>query len=163
MTEPFLLSRLLEAPRERVWQAWTDPEHLKHWWGPKGFTVEKLTLDLRPGGLMHYWLRAPDGFALWGRFRFLEIVRPERLVWVNSFSDPEGGVTTHPMSPDWPRELHSTATFEEQGNKTLLTVRWLPLEGTPQEQVRTFDQGRQSMTMGWSGTMEQLTAYLARG
>ena len=161
MTEPFLLSRLLDAPRDRVWQAWTDPEHLKHWWGPKGFVVEKLTLDLRPGGLMHYCLRAPDGMTLWGRFRFLEIVKPERLVWVNSFSDPEGGVTTHPMSPDWPRELHSTATFEAQGKKTLLTVRWLPMEGTPPKQVQTFDQGRPSMTQGWTGTMEQLTAYLA--
>lgn len=161
MTEPFVLSRLLEAPRDRVWRAWTDAEHLKHWWGPKGFVVEKLTLDLRPGGLMHYCLRAPDGFTLWGRFRFLEIVKLERLVWVNSFSDPEGGVTTHPMSPDWPRELHSTATFEAQGKKTLLTIRWQPLEGTPPKPVQTFDQGRPSMTQGWSGTMEQLTNYLA--
>lgn len=161
MTEPFVISRLLEAPRERVWQAWTDPEHLRHWWGPKGFVVERLTLELRPGGTMHYCLRGPEGFTLWGRFRYLEVVEPERLVWVNSFSDPEGGVTTHPMSPDWPREMHSQATFEAQGKKTLLTVCWQPLEGSTAKEIQTFDQGRPSMTQGWSGTMEQLIAYLA--
>ena len=57
--KPFEISRVFDAPRERVWQAWTEAEHLKKWWGPKGFTVTHCTVDLRPGGTMHYCLKAP--------------------------------------------------------------------------------------------------------
>ena len=102
---PFRIERLLDAPRERVWSAWTEVEHLVHWWGPKGFSVSHCTVDLRPGGMMHYCLRMPEGGEMWGRFVYREIVQPERLVWVNSFSDKDGGITRHPMAPDWPREM----------------------------------------------------------
>ena len=105
MTKPFVISRVLDAPRERVWQSWTEAERLKHWWGPKGFKVTHCKVDLRPGGLMHYCLRMPDGKDMWGRFVYREIVKPERLVWVNSFSDKDGGISVHPMSPTWPREM----------------------------------------------------------
>jgi uncharacterized protein YndB with AHSA1/START domain len=158
--KPFEIERLLDAPRERVWQAWTEVEHLKHWWGPKGFVVSHCTIDLRPGGKMHYCLRAPDGSDMWGRFVFREIVKPERLVWVNSFSDPEGGVTRHPMAPNWPREMLTTVRFADENGRTRVTVEWVPIEASDTE-LRAFDQGRDSMTQGWGGTFEQLTAYLA--
>jgi uncharacterized protein YndB with AHSA1/START domain len=158
--KPFEIERLLDAPRARVWQAWTEVEQLKHWWGPKGFVVRHCTLDLRPGGKMHYGLRAPDGSDMWGRFVYREIVKPERLVWVNSFSDPEGGVTRHPMAPDWPRELLTTVTFADENGRTRVTVQWVPIDASEAEQ-RAFDQGRDSMTQGWGGTFEQLEKYLA--
>jgi uncharacterized protein YndB with AHSA1/START domain len=87
-------------------------------------------------------------------------VKPERLVWVNSFSDPEGGVTRHPMAPDWPRELLTTVTFADENGRTRVTVQWVPIDASEAEQ-RAFDQGRDSMTRGWGGTFEQLVAYLA--
>ena len=108
--KPFEISRVFDAPRDKVWRAWTEAERLKHWWGPKGFTVSYCKVDLRPGGMMHYCLRMPDGNEMWGKFVYREIVKPERLVWINSFSDKDGGTTVHPMSPDWPRELLSTAS-----------------------------------------------------
>ena len=156
---PFVIERLLDAPRERVWQAWTEVEHLKRWWGPKGFTVSHCTLDLRPGGMMHYCLRAPDGGQMWGRFVYREIVRPEKLVWVNSFSDKDGGVTRHPMAPDWPRELLTTVTFADEKGRTRVTVHWVPIDASEKER-RSFDAGRDSMTQGWGGTFEQLIGYL---
>ena len=61
---------------------------------------------------MHYCLRADNGAEMWGRMVYREIVKPERLVWINSFSDPDGGVTRHPGHQSWPLELHSTALFE---------------------------------------------------
>src|SRR5687768_16978791 len=158
-TRPFTISRIIDAPRERVWQAWTEAERLKQWWGPKGFRVTQLKLDLRPGGKMHYCLRMPDGNDLWGRFVYREIVKPERLVWINSFSDKDGGLSTHPMSPTWPREMHTTVTFEEQGGKTRVTVEWLPHEGSTDLERATFEAGRDSMNMGWSGTFEQFSDY----
>jgi len=136
-------------------------ERLKQWWGPKGFTVSHCTLDLRPGGLMHYCLRSSDGHDMWGRFVYREIAKPERLVWVNSFSDEKGGVTRHPMSPGWPRELLTTVSFAEQKGGTLVTVQWIPIDATEEER-RTFDAGRDSMQQGWTGTFEQLEQYLAR-
>ncbi len=161
MTAPFIITRVLDAPREQVWRAWTEVDHLRHWWGPKGFTVSHCTIDLRPGGIMHYCLRAPDGGEMWGKFVFREIVKPERLVWINSFSDQDAGTTVHPMMADWPREMHTTVTFEAQGSKTRVTVRWIPVEDSTPTERQTFDAGRDSMKQGWSGTFEQLEAYLS--
>ena len=162
MTEPFVISRVFDAPRERMWQAWTDVERLKQWWGPKGFTVTHCKLDLRPGGIMHYCLRMPNGSEMWGRFVYREIVKPERLVWVNSFSDKDGGVTVHPMSATWPREMLTTVTFEAQGAKTRLTVQWTLFDTATELERKTFEEGRESMKMGWTGTMDQFAAYLVK-
>ena len=162
MTRPFVISRVLDAPRDLVWRSWTEPERLKQWWGPKGFVVTHVTVDLRPGSTMHYCLHMPDGSEMWGRFVYREIVKPERLVWVNSFSNRAGGVTVHPMSPTWPREMLSTATFEDLGGKTKLSIEWLPLETSTELERKTFEDGRESMKMGWTGTMDQFAAYLAK-
>ena len=96
--QEFVISRVFDAPRDLVFAAFTDPERMKHWWGPKGFTVVKSEMDLRPGGVYHYCLRAPDGAAMWGKFVYREIVAPERVVLINSFSDEQGGTTHHPMN-----------------------------------------------------------------
>jgi len=161
MTAPFVIARVLDAPRDKVWRAWTEVEHLRQWWGPKGFAVTHCKVDLRPGGLMHYCLRMPDGGEMWGKFVYREIVKPERLVWINSFSDKDGGTTVHPMSPDWPREMLTKVTFEAQGGKTRVTVQWVPVDASTDIERKTFDEGRDSMKQGWSGTFEQLESYLS--
>ncbi len=162
MTKPFVISREIDVPRDRVWQAWTEADRLKQWWGPKGFKVTQLKLDLRPGGTMHYCLQTPDGKEMRGRFVYREIVKPERLVSINSFSDKDGGLGVHPMSPTWPREMHTTVRFEDLGGKTRITVEWQPAEGSTDLERKTFEDGRDSMKMGWTGTFEQFAAYLAK-
>ena len=158
----FVISRVLDAPRDLVWKVFTDPAHMRHWWGPKGFTVAVSKMDLRPGGTYHYCLKSPDGSPMWGKFVFREIAAPERMVFISSFSDEAGGTTRHPMAPTWPLEMLSTFAFEEQpGGKTKLTIRWAPYNATEEER-KTFDAGRGSMQQGWSGTLEQLEAYLAK-
>lgn len=161
-TEPFVISRVFDAPRELIFKAFTDPEHMKHWWGPKGFKVLASEMDLRPGGMYHYGLEAPDGSTMWGRFIYQEIAAPELIVLISSFSDAKGGITRHPMSPGWPLEMLSRFSFEEVGDgKTKLTISWAPINESDDE-LATFEKGRPSMTQGWSGTFEQLEAYLAR-
>ena len=118
-------------------------------------------VDLRPGGMMHYCLRSPDGLDMWGRFVYREVVKPEKLVLIDSFSDEKGGITRHPMAPGWPREMLTTVTFAEQGKGTLITVNWMPINATDEER-RIFEEGRGSMQQGWSGTFEQFEQYLAR-
>ena len=112
--KPFEISRVFDAPRDKVWKAWTETDRLKQWWGPAGFKVHTCKVDLRPGGSFLYGMTAPDGTDMWGRFVYREIKAPHRLVFITSFSDAKGGVTRHPWSPNWPLEIHSTVMFEEQ-------------------------------------------------
>jgi uncharacterized protein YndB with AHSA1/START domain len=161
-SEPFVISRVFDAPRERVWKSWTEAERLKQWWGPAGFKVHTSKVDLRPGGIFHYGMTAPDGSDMWGKFTYREIQAPKKLVFIVSFSDPQGGVTRHPWSANWPLQTLSTVTFEEQGKgKTKVTVQWTPHEATEAER-KTFDEGRDSMKQGWTGTMDQFADYLKR-
>lgn len=159
--KPFEISRVFDASRDRVWKAWTEPERLKHWWGPRGFKVHTCKVDLRPGGLFLYGMTAPNGAEMWGRFIYREVVPPKKLVFVVSFSDPQGGVSRHPSSPGWPLHILSTVSFEEQKDKTKVTVQWTPHEATEAER-KVFDEGRASMQQGWGGTLDQLTAYLEK-
>jgi uncharacterized protein YndB with AHSA1/START domain len=159
---PFEITRVFDAPREQVWKAWTDPERLKHWWGPKGFTVHTCKVDLRPGGTFLYGMKTPDGADMWGKFVYRKIEAPKRLEFIVSFSDPKGGITRHPWSEHWPLQTMSTVTFEEQGkDKTKVTVRWTPHEASEIER-KTFDEGRASMQQGWGGTFDQFAGYLAK-
>jgi uncharacterized protein YndB with AHSA1/START domain len=155
----FVITRVFDAPRERVWKAWTEAERLKQWWGPQGFKVHTCKVDLRPGGVFLYGMTAPDGSGMWGRFTYREIAAPQKLVFIVSFSDPKGGVTRHPWSADWPLEILSTVTFEARGGKTKVTVQWVPHNATELER-KTFEDGRDSMKQGWTGTFDQFAAYL---
>lgn len=156
----FVISRTFNAPLARVWKAWTDPEQMAQWWGPKGFKADVKRLELKPGGLFHYRMESPQGQEMWGRMVFREIVPNERLVFINSFSDPDGGLTRHPLAPEWPLQMHTTITFTEENGKTTVTVTWLPYEASESE-YETFDKGRDSMQGGWTGTFEKLESHLA--
>ena len=159
----FVISRVFDAPRELVWKAWTEREALMAWFGPKGVSISRCTLDLRVGGVFHYCMRTPDGKDMWGKWIFREVSPPDRLVFIASFSDEAGGITRHPMAPDWPREMISTITFAEHAGKgrgTVVTVRWNAINaGETERQV--FDGSHGSMQQGWTGTFEKLVAYLA--
>jgi len=161
-TAPFVFSRVFDAPRDLVWRCFTDPGHMRQWWGPKGFKVLASNMDLRVGGTYHYGMSAPDGSRMWGKFVYREIVPPERLDFISLFSDEKGGITRHPGHMSWPLEMHSTFTFEElPGGKTKFIISWEPHNATGEER-QTFEAGRDSMRMGWSGTLEKLEAYLAK-
>lgn len=157
----FVITRSYDVGRDLMFRVWTDPKHLENWWGPKGFTVTYCRMDLRPGGSFHYCMRSPQGQEIWGKFVYREISAPERVVFVNSFSDPDGNVTRHPGSENWPLEMLSTITFTEEGGKTTVTIRWSPLNASPEE-IRTFEEGMDSMRQGWTGTLDQLGGYLTR-
>ena len=159
--KPFEISRTYDAPRSKVWQAWTEPSRLKQWWGPRGFKVHTAKVDLRPGGTFLYGMKAPDGSDMWGKFVYREIKAPEKLVFIVSFSDAQAGVTRHPMSPDWPQYILSTVTFTEKSGETTVLISWIPHEASEQER-KVFEAGRASMTQGWTGTLDQLQAYLGK-
>jgi uncharacterized protein YndB with AHSA1/START domain len=158
--QEFVITRVFDAPRELVWKAFTEPQRMKEWWGPKGVTITRSEMDLRPGGSYHYAMRTPDGNTMWGKFVYREITPPSRMVFVSSFSDEAGGVTRHPMAPTWPLEMLSIFSFEEEGGKTRFTVRWSPLNASEEERA-AFAAGHASMQQGWGGTLDKLAAFLA--
>ncbi len=154
----FVISRLVDAPRQRVWKAWTDPAELGRWFGPKGFETFHAQLDFRPGGSYHYGIKG-NGIEMWGKWVFSEIEVPAKLGFVQSFSNKEGGPGVHPLAPTWPKQTLSTILFQDFGPKTLVTVYWAPLDATEAER-KTFLDGMAGMNEGWSGTFERFDAYL---
>lgn len=161
LAERLIITRVFDAPRDLVFRAWTEPERLAQWWGPKGFTVRTAKLDLKPGGLFHYCLIGPNGAEMWGRFVYSEVKPPERLVYINSFSDPEGNITRAPFAGMWPLEMLNIVTFEEQDGKTLLTITGAPVNASDEER-ETYKSHHSSMHQGFGGTFDQLDAYLAK-
>ncbi len=156
----FVVSRVLNAPRDLVWKAWTEPKRLAEWWGPKGCTLRVIKVDLRPGGVFHYAMAYKPGHEMWGRFVYRDVAAPERLVYVSSFSDEGAGLTRAPFKDTFPLEILNTLTLSEQGAKTVLTLRGHPLNATDEERA-TFIDMFPSMQQGFGGTFDQLEAYLA--
>lgn len=159
--QELVLTRTFAAPRSLVWKAFTEPAHLDRWWGPKGFATRTLALDLRPGGVFHYHMRTPDGSDWWGKWVYREVVAPEKLAYVLSFADEHGALVHHPGSPTWPLEMLGTLTLTDQGAKTLITQRLIPLGADPTE-LATFAGGLDGMHKGFNATWDQLAEYLAK-
>jgi uncharacterized protein YndB with AHSA1/START domain len=143
-----VFTRVFDAPRELVFETWTKPEHLAHWWGPHGWSLTFCNLDLRPGGVWHYCFSSEAGQESWGRAVYREISPPKRLVWVDTFSDPEGNVTS--------QEMLMTATFEEQDGKTLMTLH--TLFESPAHRDEIVGMG---MIEGMNQTLDRLEELLA--
>ena len=107
-----LITRILNAPRELVFDAWTNPEHIGHWWGPNGFTITNKEWDLRAGGVWRFTMHGPDGTDYPNKVIFLEVVKPERLVYKHAGDDETENIN-----------FHVTVTFEAAGDKTKLEMR----------------------------------------
>ncbi|MCL5807575.1 MAG: SRPBCC domain-containing protein [Deltaproteobacteria bacterium] len=122
-----IITRVIDAPRELVWRAWTNPAYLTRWWGPRNFTSPSGTIDLRVGGKYLFCMRSPEGKDFWSTGIYKEIVPFERIVCTDSFADEKGNVVpaSHYGMPgdDWPMDLLVTVTFEDAGKKTRMTLR----------------------------------------
>jgi uncharacterized protein YndB with AHSA1/START domain len=157
--EIFVITRSFDASQELVFNAFTDPEHLMRWWGPRGFKMVYCKLNLRPGGMFHYCAQSPQGDALWGRFIYREISPCRRLIFVNSFSDEYGNLTPTPF-PGWPQEMLNKVIFTEQHDKTIVTLTSEAIDATVEER-KTFVSAFRQMKHGYNGTFDQLEKYLS--
>lgn len=156
----FTLSRVFAAPRERLWAAWTRPEQLAQWFGPKGATGSIEAFDLRPGGEWRGKMTTPDGTAMYSKFVFREVVPLSRLVWVHGFADAEGNRARAPFAPLFPLELLTVVGFSDDAGGTRVDLNWEPI-GATAEEIAFFAGMMESMHGGWSGSFEQLDAFLA--
>jgi uncharacterized protein YndB with AHSA1/START domain len=130
-TTDIVITRIIDAPRDKVWKAWTEPEHLKKWWGPKDFTAPHIKLNFKEGGTYLYCMRGPAGTEfdkdMWSGGTFREIVEMEKIVSTDHFADAQGNFVSPKdfgMPGEWPEEeMEVTVTFEDAGpGKTKLTL-----------------------------------------
>ena len=156
----FVLTRTFNAPRERVFATMTETDHLTQWWGPAGCAIEVVSHDLRPGGIFHYCMRFTPSAAMFGKFDYLEVVRPERIVFINGFSDAQGTRTRYEMIPTWPVEVITTVTLEEREGATFMTFHSSPRNAS-QLEIETFNAGHASMNEGFGGMYDVYEKYLA--
>jgi uncharacterized protein YndB with AHSA1/START domain len=138
-----VISRLFDAPRSLVFKAWTDPEHLAHWWGPQGFATISCVMDVRPGGGWFRCMRAPDGSEHHKRGVYREVVEPERLVFTYATEDADGKLDHQTLV---------TVTFADFGGKTKLTLHQAVFESVT---------ARESHEGGWTSCLERFAIYLA--
>jgi uncharacterized protein YndB with AHSA1/START domain len=139
-----VLTRRVDAPRELVWRAWTEPEHLIHWWGPDGFTNTFHEIDVRPGGVWRFIMHGPDGTDYDNKVVFLEVVEPERLVYDHGRDDAAGAM------------FRATVTFEAIDGGTLVTLKSV----FPTQDARDFVVREFGAIEGGNQTLARMAAYV---
>lgn len=147
-----VITRVLNAPRELVWQAWTDPDHIAQWFGPKGFTARVPEYDLRPGGRSEVIMIGPDGAEYPSVGVFLDVVPFERIVTTDEF----GPDYQPPEGVELPEGMVLTATFESLGPQTRLTLR---ISHPTAESRRKHEE--MGVVAGWQSTLDCLDEHLA--
>ena len=142
-------TRLIDAPREKLYRAWTDPTLLKQWFAPLPYTTPVAELDVRPGGSAFIVMRGPDGKDLPNHGVYLEVVPNQRLVSTDAY--------TQAWEPSEKPFMTLILTFEDEGGKTRYTARvrhWTVADREAHEKMG-FHQG-------WGICADQLTALVAR-
>ncbi|KQX46713.1 SRPBCC domain-containing protein [Paenibacillus sp. Root444D2] len=154
--QELILERVFNAPRELVFKAFSEAEHLKHWWGPRGWTLTVCNVDFRPGGIWHYCMKCIDqnqgdfyGYESWGKAVYDEIVEAEKIVYVDYFSDAEGNETEGMPSSQ------TTMTFVEHEGKTKLISR--SKYASPEALKTVMEMG---MEQGITETWDRLSEHL---
>jgi uncharacterized protein YndB with AHSA1/START domain len=169
--EEFVITRVFDASREKVWKAWTDPDIIRKWWGPKDFTAPSATVGLRVGGKYLYSMRGavtPRGEKkdYWSGGTFRKIIPMEKLVITDSFADEKGNVVSakyYGMDENWPMEMQIEIAFEEQNippkeidcaiKKTRLTLKYLNMSGIDSKDLK-------NMRQGWNQSLDKLAESL---
>lgn len=159
-----IIERVFDATLAKVWAAWTEPEQVKEWWGPKGFTAPSIKIDLKVGGKYIYCMRGPADTQwdkdMYSAGIFKEIVPMTKIVTTDYFSDSEGNKadpTEHGLTSDMPTEMTVTIKFEDLGdNKTKLSIIYIKPDNEEQFQAM-LDSG---MKEGWSTSLDKLADTL---
>ena len=142
------ITREFDAPREQVFSAWTDPKMLAAWWGPRMFTAPVCQVDPRPGGALYIEMQGPDGVRLPMKGTFLEVVRPEKLVFdAIAMEDAAGKVLL---------STRTSVTLTERDGKTVLALNVVVTQATPEA-----GQALSGMEIGWNQTLDKLGEYIS--
>jgi uncharacterized protein YndB with AHSA1/START domain len=150
-----LITHFFDAPIAVVFEAWTDPEKLKHWYAPNGCSIEYKSIEVKPGGRFHYYIDHPLHGRAWVIGTYLEILPPEKLVFTIRLSNESGDMINRladGKSAGWPGEVVTTVTFESIGNQTKATIHEAVSEekakktGAYQGWIEMFNKLNQQLT-----------------
>jgi uncharacterized protein YndB with AHSA1/START domain len=157
-TQDLLITRILDAPLELVWQAWTDCEQVKRWWGPKDYISPKCSLDLRVGGKFLFAMRAPveqGGLDSYTAGVYQKIVPPQLLEFSQYLADKDGNRLDPAeigMPADFPKEMRTVVGFKAKGEMTELTIR---VSGWTEGQMYVY------ALAGWHQSIDKLAVALS--
>ncbi|MET3699804.1 uncharacterized protein YndB with AHSA1/START domain [Bacillus oleivorans] len=151
-----IMERVFDAPRDLLFKVYSEPEHLENWWGPQGWQTKNKKFEFKPGGVWHYCMTCMDrnqgefyGQESWGKGTYQEIIEPEKIVYIDQFSDEEGNV------PENMPEMLISLTFVEQGAKTKLIIR--TQFASAEELQKVLDMG---VVQGFESQIERLDELL---
>jgi uncharacterized protein YndB with AHSA1/START domain len=156
-----IITRLINASPMTVFKAWTEPESLKQWWGPKEFTAPFIEIDLRAGGRYLYAMEDADGKRYWSGGTFLEVVPPRRIVVLDHFADEKGNPVTAAhfgLDVNFPDETTATVTFEEENAKTRINIRYT----LPESSVARKAIAKSGMHEGWNSSLDKFQALVEK-
>lgn len=161
--EHFVINRSFNAPLPVLFDMWTKPEYFAQWLPPLGFRMEFLRADIKTGGSTFYFMTNDKDVNMYGRTEYLEIERPDRIIYTQQFCDKDEKLTRHPLAPTWPATILTKVIFtEEDPQQTRVTVTWEPLGAVTPVELATFVQGRAGMTLGWTGSFDKLDNLLEK-
>ncbi|NLC85283.1 MAG: SRPBCC domain-containing protein [Ruminococcaceae bacterium] len=152
-----VIKRVFNSPIGTVWSMWTDPQHSRAWWGPRGFTAPVMQIDPRKGGKYLFAMRSPEGQEYWSTGTILEYEPPYKLVMTDSFSDDKGNIVNasfYGMSSDFPEMSTYAVIFEQDGDHTILTLISDDVNQIPDAELR-------DMKAGWQESLDKLEEHLA--
>ncbi len=148
------ITRVFNAPPERVWKRWTEPNEFMCWWGPKDYYAPYAKFDIRVGGVYLSCMRGPDGKDIWGTGTYKEIIEPNRIVMTDSFADEHGNIVPasyYGMGTDFPMVMEVEVTLEDIGGKTRMTLEH---SGLPEGEL--IEQTKE----GWNQSFDKLAECL---
>jgi uncharacterized protein YndB with AHSA1/START domain len=151
--EDLVITRVFDAPLKRVWQAWSEPEYLKKWWGPKEYSCPDCEIEFRVGGKYLYSMQGTDGKKIWITGNYKEIIPNQKIVFTDSFSDEKGNIVP---SEDYgmqgiPLEMIVTVNLEEENGKTKMTIIH---EGFP------AGEHHKGANIGWNSSFDKMAELL---
>ena len=160
--EQFVINRSFIAPINVMFEMWTNPKHISKWLAPIGLNMEYLRADIKTGGSSIAKMSDGGAFKMFSKINYLEIRKPNRIVYTQQFCDENENISRHPGAPVWPETMITTITLSEEGaNETRVTVLWEIHGAYSKEELACFIAERGGMTGGWTGSFDKLDDYLA--
>ena len=160
-TKPSIITREFNAPRQLVFNAWTQVHHLNNWMFPMpGCRCDFVSADIEDGGSSLHKITMPNGHEMWLFTQYETVQSPEKLVFLQYMSNQKGDIVYSPHIPNWPQHMLATLLFKELAeDRTEITFHWEPRHASTEE-LAAFEATREDHDKGWGAGMNQLEAYL---
>ncbi len=157
----FIINRSFKTDLDTMFELWTNPEHFLKWMGPTGSSMEFLSVNVKVGGQSHYHMKNADGSTMYGLIEYREISPPDKLVYMQCFSDENKNICKPPFAPTWPDKMLTTIHFIDEGDGYVRVALQWEVEGdATDEERKTFYGAKDGMTGGWTGSFDKLEECL---